>query len=117
MFLVTTLNFTVVLDSLAQSFTNHLDRKNFMGPTIAFIWLQTAVMILFAKEFLPNDMSHVWRDLFKEKKKEETPEERDARRKADREKNLRDMHERLENERQWHHSPTHRTTRRSPWSK
>ena len=52
-----------------------------MGPTIAFIWLQTAIMILLAKEFLPNDMSHVWRNLFKEKKKPLilTPEERQAR--------------------------------------
>ena len=49
--------------------------------TIAFIWLQTALMILFAKEFLPNDMSHVWKNMFKEKKKPLilTHEERTAR--------------------------------------
>ena len=56
--------------------------------TIAFIWLQTALMILFAKEFLPNDMSHVWKNMFKEKKKPLilTHEERLARNKAHREK-------------------------------
>jgi hypothetical protein len=38
----------------------------FMGITTAFIWLQTAIMILFAKTFLPDNMSHIWKGLFGE---------------------------------------------------
>ena len=44
-----------------------------MGVTTAFIWFQIAIMILFAKEFLPQDMSHIWKNMFKERK--ETPPE------------------------------------------
>ena len=39
-----------------------------MGVTTAFIWFQIAIMILFAKEFLPQDMSHIWKNMFKERK-------------------------------------------------
>jgi len=37
-----------------------------MGITTAFIWLQTAIMILFAKNFLPENMSHIWKNFFGE---------------------------------------------------
>ena len=40
-----------------------------MGVTTAFIWFQIAIMILFAKEFLPQDMSHIWKNMFKKRKK------------------------------------------------
>ena len=37
-----------------------------MGITTAFIWLQTAIMIMFAKNVLPDNMSHIWKGLFGE---------------------------------------------------
>ena len=61
-----------------------------LSGTFAIIWFQIAIMVLFAKEFLPNDMSWVWRQFLEKKKKKETPEEIEARRKADSEKNLRE---------------------------
>ena len=37
-----------------------------MGTTFAYIWFQTAMLIIFAKNFLPDNMSHIWKGLFGE---------------------------------------------------
>jgi hypothetical protein len=70
-----------------------------LSGTFAIIWFQIAILVLFAKEFLPQDMTWVWRQFIKKKKP--TPEEIEAIRQVYKERNLQIAREKRREEAEW----------------